>query len=90
VTALTWSPTTLMPDVIASAISQRLAAPAAYANELFTSVAIGFGDVVAMWMPLQMVTNVFGRGPVPSFAPPYVPVGSVIGGSIIEAPTHFS
>jgi hypothetical protein len=28
-----------------------------------------------------MVTNVLGTGPVPSFAPPFVPVGSVVGGT---------
>jgi hypothetical protein len=27
-----------------------------------------------------MVTNVLGTGPVPTFAPPYVPVGPVVGG----------
>jgi len=30
-----------------------------------------------------MVTNVMGMGPVPAFAPPYVPVGPVVGGSIL-------
>lgn len=28
----------------------------------------------------SMVTNVLGTGPVPTFAPPYVPVGPVVGG----------
>ena len=87
--ALTWSPTTLMPDVIVNAISQRFAGTASYAKELFMAVAIGFGDAVNVWMPQQMVMNVLGRGPVPSFAPPYVPVGPVVAGSIIEAPGHF-
>ena len=27
-----------------------------------------------------MVTNVIGTGPVPTFAPPYVPGGPVVGG----------
>jgi hypothetical protein len=42
------------------------------------------------WLPMQMVTNVLGKGPVPSFAPPYVPVGTVVGGSIISSPGHLA
>ncbi len=32
------------------------------------------------WLTVTQVTNIFGTGPVPTFAPPYVPVGPVIGG----------
>jgi hypothetical protein len=37
-----------------------------------------------------MVTGVLGRGPIPSFAPPYVPVGSVVGGVTIETGPNFA
>ncbi len=33
-----------------------------------------------------MVTNVMGTGPVPTFAPPYVPVGPVVGGVGTQVP----
>jgi hypothetical protein len=29
-----------------------------------------------------------GKGPIPSFAPPYVPVGPVVMGDNISAPGH--
>ena len=32
--------------------------------------------------------RVLGKGPVPSFAPPYVPVGPVVGGDNIAVPGH--
>ena len=41
-----------------------------------------------MWLPMQMVMLVLGRGPIPTFAPPYVPVGPVVAGSVISAPGH--
>ena len=39
-----------------------------------------------MWLPQQMVVKVLGKGPVPTYKPPYVPVGPVVGGEVIEAP----
>jgi hypothetical protein len=36
-----------------------------------------------------MVTNVLGTGPVPTFAPPYVPVGPVVGGVANMTPGGF-
>jgi len=44
-----------------------------------SAVARAMPDAVAFWMPLALV-NLLGTGPVPTFAPPYVPVGPVIGG----------
>ena len=32
------------------------------------------------WLATTQVTNIMGTGPVPTFAPPYSPVGPVIGG----------
>jgi hypothetical protein len=33
-----------------------------------------------IWSTMTLVRNVMGKGPVPSFAPPYVPTGPVVGG----------
>ncbi len=55
------------------------------ANDRGALVAInGFADDFAArferFRASVMVTNVMGTGPVPTFAPPYVPVGPVVGG----------
>jgi hypothetical protein len=50
-------------------------------GELFEAVAFGFERAFHSWAPSQMVMSVMGTGPVPGFAPPYVPVGPVIGGT---------
>ena len=43
-----------------------------------------------MWLPQQQVMMVMGKGPVPTYAPPYVPVGPVVGGDNIAAPGHLA
>jgi len=53
---------------------------AAYANEIFDAVADAFEKMHTLWTASTMVTNVLGTGPIPTFAPPYVPVGPVVGG----------
>jgi hypothetical protein len=55
------------------------------ANEPQTSAAINefaddFAARFAKYLAGAKVTNVMGTGPVPTFAPPYVPVGPVVGG----------
>lgn len=87
---LTWSPLLLTVDNLKMVMSRKLSLPGPYSDELITSIAAGFNTVVGMWFSTQMVTNVLGMGPVPSFAPPYVPVGPVSGGKIVEASPHFA
>ncbi len=41
-----------------------------------------------LWLGVQQVTNVIGQGPVPAYAPPYVPVGPVVMGDNIGTPGH--
>ena len=89
VDALTYSPTALTSDNIKATIARKLAQPGAYSDEIFTSVAAGFVAALEPWLRTQMVGPVLGKGPVPTFAPPYVPVGPVVGGDNIEAPPHF-
>lgn len=48
-----------------------------------------FGARFAAWAPAVIVRNVIGSGPVPSFRPPLVPAGPVVGGKIVEAPGAF-
>jgi hypothetical protein len=53
-------------------------------KELSTWVEASFRD----WKTAAQVVGVQGKGPVPSFAPPYVPVGPVVMGDNISAPGH--
>jgi len=49
-------------------------------KELFESITDAFEKTYYAWMASTTVTNVLGTGPVPTFAPPYVPVGPVVAG----------
>jgi len=48
--------------------------------ELFESIADAFNKMFTMWKATTQVMNVLGTGPIPTFAPPYVPAGPVVGG----------
>ncbi len=66
---------------------QRIQGGAVFAaDELFTAICVGLESALEVWIPAQMVTNVLGTGPVPTFAPPYVPVGPVVGGYVLPNP----
>ncbi len=54
---------------------------APYSKELFESICDAFEKTYDIWKLTTMVTNVMPTlAPVPTFAPPYVPVGPVVGG----------
>lgn len=42
------------------------------------------------WLSSQHVMMVMGMGPVPTYNPPYVPVGSVVNGTVIPSPGHLA
>jgi hypothetical protein len=48
---------------------------------LFDSIATVLAMAFMAWLPMQMVNLVMGMGPIPTFAPPYVPVGPVMNGN---------
>lgn len=62
----------------------RTPATEALMDNLAACLSLGFST----WLPSQTVGMVMGKGPVPNFSPPFVPVGPVVGGSIIPAPGH--
>lgn len=62
---------------------------AMYHKELFDCICDAFEKVHTSWQASTMVTNVLGTGPVPTFAPPYVPVGPVVGGVGTMTPGGF-
>ncbi|MCO4760393.1 MAG: hypothetical protein KC502_02740 [Myxococcales bacterium] len=59
-------------------------------KELFDSIGKGVSVVFLIWLVSQQIMNVLGKGPVPTYAPPYVPVGPVVGGQNIAVPGHLS
>ena len=60
--------------------------PSVHHIDLFDSIGSAFNTVFTSWKASTQVMTVQGTGPVPTFAPPYVPVGPVVGGCIIPAP----
>ena len=58
-------------------------------HNLYEALAEAFEEAFQFWKAATMVTNVMGTGPVPTFAPPYVPVGPVVGGVGTMTPGGF-
>lgn len=63
-----------------SAAGREAAALDAELTRLTTWVDASFRD----WKASAQLMGVSGRGPVPTYAPPYVPVGPVVGGDVIS------
>ena len=86
--ALTYSPGTFTSASTLAGMKRRLSTATADATRFFEAIAEGFQLAVSTWIPSQPVSNVLGKGPVPTFAPPYVPTGPVVMGDNIAAPGH--
>jgi hypothetical protein len=81
VITLTQVTATIMPAVMKMQMVGQLADPMApFHDKLFEAICDGFDKCFKIWQASTMVTNVLGTGPIPTFAPPYVPVGPVVGG----------
>jgi hypothetical protein len=63
---------------------------APFHQELFEAISDAFEKSYNIWKVSTMVTNVLGTGPVPTFAPPYVPVGPVLAGIGTMTPGGFT
>lgn len=59
-------------------------------EDFISDISLRLSIYFLRWLASQTVTQVLGKGPVPTFAPPYVPVGPVVGGTIISTPGHLS
>ena len=71
----------LSPGALSGLMTANLGDPTAlHAKDLFDAVSKAFHTVFTMFKAMTMVTNVLGTGPIPTFAPPFVPVGPVMGG----------
>jgi len=89
--ALTQVPVSISTNVLKMQMVGQLGDPQApFHQELFESIANAFEQTYNTWKATTMVTNVLGTGPVPTFAPPYVPMGPVVGGVATMAPGGFT
>ncbi len=57
-----------------------------HAEPLFDCLCTAFAPLFAMFLATNQVKNVLGTGPIPTFAPPFVPVGPVVMGMGTGAP----
>jgi hypothetical protein len=55
---------------------------------LHDAIATVLSLAFLMWLPQQQVMLVMGKGPIPTFAPPFVPVGPVLMGDNLPIPGH--
>jgi hypothetical protein len=89
--ALIQVPVSISCNVLKMQMVGQLGDPQAPFNqELFESISDAFEKSYNLWKVSTMVTNVLGTGPVPTFAPPYVPVGPVVGGVGTMTPGGFT
>jgi hypothetical protein len=79
---LTQVPTSISSAMMKQQMVAQLADPQApFHKELFESITDAFEKSYNLWKVSTMVTQVMPTlAPVPTFAPPYVPVGPVVGG----------
>ena len=89
--ALTQVPMSISCNVLKMQMVGQLGDPnAPFHKELFEAISDAFEKSYNLWKVSTMVTNVLGTGPVPTFAPPYVPVGPVVGGVGTMTPGGFT
>ncbi len=55
---------------------------------LHDAIATVLSLAFLQWLPTQQVMLVMGMGPIPTFAPPFVPVGPVVSGNNLPIPGH--
>ncbi len=71
----------LAPSVLQMTMMANLGDPTAlHAMDLFDALSKAFNTVFQTFKATTTIQNVLGTGPVPTFAPPFVPVGPVVMG----------
>jgi len=66
-------------------ILQLNIAEAIHHIDFFDAVANAVAQLFQVWLGMTQI-SIQGTGPVPTFAPPFVPVGPVLGGNVIPKP----
>jgi len=62
--------------------------PEKHYHALHDAIATVLSLAFLIWLASQQVMLVLGKGPIPTFAPPVVPVGPVVGGDNLAIPGH--
>ena len=57
-------------------------------DALFDAIGTTLSVAFTMWLSMQQAALVLGQGQNPAYAPPYVPVGPIVGGSVVSVPGH--
>lgn len=57
-------------------------------HALHDAIATVLSVSFLIWLASQQVSLVLGKGPIPTFAPPVVPAGPVVGGDNLPIPGH--
>lgn len=84
----------MMPSSMTSAMDDALDQglkdkdPEKHYHALHDAIATVLALAFTIWLPTQMVQLVMGKGPIPTFAPPFVPVGPVVMGDNLAIPGH--
>lgn len=77
----------LSPNTLKGTMEANLAdTKALHASDLFDAIAKAFNTIFQTFKTSTIVQNVLGMGPIPTFAPPFVPAGPVVSGSVIPTP----
>jgi len=77
----------LSPALLKGMMDANFGDPTAqHASDLFAAISNAFSNVFQIFKASTLVLNVLGTGPVPIYAPPFVPAGPVIMGSVIPTP----
>ncbi|MEZ4362272.1 MAG: hypothetical protein R3B48_18935 [Kofleriaceae bacterium] len=78
--ALTQVPVSISANAMKGMMVGQLGDPQApFHSQLFEAICTAFEQCYNTWKATTMVTNVMGLGGVPTYAPPIVPAGPVIG-----------
>lgn len=81
----------MMPQKLSNELGNKLRGTGLeYADKFADAMAAGISAAFMAWLPMQQVMGVKGKGPIPTFAPPYVPVGPVVMGDIESSPGHLA
>lgn len=80
-------PVSLQAPLLKTQMISQLGDPQApFAPQIFEAIATAFQQCFDIWKGTTIVNNILGEGPIPTFAPPFVPVGPVVMGTATMPP----
>jgi hypothetical protein len=81
-------PVSLQAALLKTQMIGQLGDPQApFAPQIFEAISTAFEQCFDIWKTTTIVTKIMGTGPIPTFAPPFVPVGPVVMGTGNMLPT---